>query len=316
MKNMANIVFLDRKSLGSDLDLGRFQELGNITEYDFSTSDEIPERVKDADIIITNKCQMNENTLGEAKKVKAVCVTATGVNNLDIPYLEGAGIHWHNVAGYSTDSVAQHTLALVLYLYEHLPYYDEYVKSGAYAGDTLFTHFERPFCELTGKTWGIVGLGAIGRRTAQIASSFGCRVVYYSTSGVERKEDYPSVSWDELLETSDIITIHAPLNEKTKDLFGREAFKKMKKSALLVNVGRGPILVEKDLAEAIDTGEIAAAGLDVLEKEPMVKDSPFLSMKHKERILITPHIAWASLEARKRLMDIIYQQVKEELELH
>ena len=310
---MANIVFLDRKSLGSDLDLSSFQKLGNITEYDFSTSEEIPERVKDADIIITNKCEMKEETIGGAKKLKAVCVTATGVNNLDIPYLERKGIHWHNVAGYSTDSVAQHTLALVLYLYEHLPYYDNYVKSGAYAGDTLFTHFERPFCELTGKTWGIVGLGAIGRRTAQIAAAFGCKVVYYSTSGIQRKEDYPAVTWEGLLENSDIITIHAPLNENTRNLFDKKAFQQMKKEAILVNVGRGPIVVEQDLADAIDAGEIGGAGLDVLEKEPMAKNSPFLTMKHKERMLITPHIAWASLEARRRLMDIIYQQVAEEL---
>ena len=310
---MANIIFLDRKSLGSDLNLDNFKNLGNVIEYDFSTKEEIKERVKDADIIITNKCRMDEETLKEAKHLKAVCVTATGINNLDLPYLEGRGIHWHNVAGYSTDSVAQHTLALALYLYEHLPYYDSYVKDGAYADDTLFTHFERPFCELAGKTWGIVGMGAIGRRTAKIAASFGCRVVYYSTSGVEREEEYPRVGWEELLETSDIISIHAPLNDNTLHLFDKEAFKKMKKEALLINVGRGPIVVEEDLAKALDAGEIAGAGLDVLAQEPMAKESPFLSMEHSERLLITPHIAWESVEARKRLMDIVLSQVEEEL---
>lgn len=308
-----NIVFLDRKSLGDDLDLSEFKKLGNVTEYGFTETADIPERAKDADILIVNKTLVNEQTIGTATHLRAVCVTATGVNNIDIPYLESHGIHWHNVAGYSTDSVAQHTIAIALYMYEHLPYYDDYTRSGKYASDTLFTHFAKTFHELTGKQWGIVGLGAIGHRVAEIASVLGCNVVYYSTSGVERPEKYPRLDWDEFLETSDIISIHSPLNSHTEGLFNTAAFEKMKSDALLVNVARGQIVNEQDLADALDNGTIAAAALDTLSREPMAADSPFLRMKNKDRILITPHIGWASTEARQRLMKIILEQLKEEI---
>lgn len=310
-----NIVFLDRKSLGDDLDLSGFRELGDVTEYNFTEPDEVQERAKDADILIVNKTQINESTISDASHLKAVCVTATGVNNIDIPYLESRGIHWHNVAGYSTDSVAQHTIAIALYMYEHLPYYDDYTKSGKYASDTLFTHFARTFHELSGKQWGIVGLGAIGHKVAEIASAFGCRVVYFSTSGVARPEKYPRLEWDEFLETSDIISIHSPLNEHTEGLFDRTAFEKMKPDLLLVNVARGQIVNEQDLADALDNGTIAAAAIDTLSQEPMSPESPFLKMNHKDRILITPHIGWAATEARQRLMKMILEQVKEEINL-
>ncbi|MBQ3931391.1 MAG: hydroxyacid dehydrogenase, partial [Firmicutes bacterium] len=263
-----NIVFLDRKSIGDDLDLSAFDKLGNVVMYDFSTPAEARERTRDADIIVLNKTPINEQTIGLADRLKLVCVTATGTNNLDKDYLDRRGIQWRNVAGYSTESVAQHTFALLLYVWEHLRYYDEYVKSGSYADDKLFTHFAQNFRELAGKTWGIIGLGTIGRRVAQIAEAFGCRVQYYSTSGRNHTDDYKEVDFGELLATSDIVSIHAPLNAQTEGLMDAAAFKQMKKTAVLINVGRGPIIVEKDLAEALRDGEIAGAGLDVLSVEP------------------------------------------------
>ena len=305
-----NIVFLDRKSIGDDLDLSAFDKLGNVVMYDFSTPAEARGRTKDADIIVLNKTPINEQTIGLADRLKLVCVTATGTNNLDKDYLDRRGIQWRNVAGYSTESVAQHTFALLLYVWEHLRYYDEYVKSGSYADDKLFTHFAQNFRELAGKTWGIIGLGTIGRRVAQIAEAFGCKVQYYSTSGKNHTEDYKEVSFGELLVTSDIVSIHAPLNAQTEGLMDAAAFKQMKKTAVLINVGRGPIIVEKDLAEALKSGTIAAAGLDVLTAEPMSKESPFCGLKDG-RLFITPHIAWASVEARTRLMDIIAEQIRE-----
>ena len=305
------IVFLDRKTIGEDLDLSGFDRFGEVVMYDFSEPKEVAERVKDADIIVLNKTRIDEKTVGDAENLKLVCVTATGTNNLDKDFLARCGIEWRNVAGYSTETVAQHTFALLFYLFEHLGYYDDYVKSGKYAGDRLFTHFEKNFHELAGKTWGIIGLGAIGHRVAEIASAFGCSVQYYSTSGKNHDSAVKEVSFDELLATSDIISIHAPLNDDTMGLINSEALHKMKREAILLNLGRGPIIVEEDLCKAIDEGAIAGVGLDVLSEEPMRKDSPFLTLMHSERVLITPHIAWASIEARRRLMKIIEGQISE-----
>lgn len=308
-----NIVFLDRKSIGDDLDLGSFDSLGKVITYDFTTVDEAPDRVKDADVIVINKVPINEKTIGNAANLKLVCVTATGTNNLDKEYLAKRNIEWRNVAGYSTETVTQHTFALLFYLLEHMPYYDEYVKNGKYAGDKLFTHFDRCFHELNGKNWGIIGLGAIGRRVAEVAKTFGCNISYYSTSGKNHTADYTEKTFDELLSSSDIISIHAPLDQNTERLIDLNALKKMKSSALLLNLGRGPIVVEEDLCKALDEEMIAGAGLDVLCEEPMNPNSPFLKLKNKDRIIITPHIAWASIEARVRLMDIVYHQINDYL---
>ena len=305
------IVFLDRKTIGDDLDLSGFNRLGEVVMYDFSDPEEVPDRVKDADVIVLNKTRIDESTIGTAEKLKLICVTATGTNNLDKDYLASKGIEWRNVAGYSTETVAQHTFALLFYLFEHLPYYNEYVKSGKYAGDRLFTHFAKNFHELSGKTWGIIGLGAIGHRVAEIAKAFGCEVQYYSTSGKNHDSNVKEVGFKELLRTSDIVSIHAPLNSDTQGLINMEALKEMKRSAILLNLGRGPIVSEDDLCKALDEGLIAGAGLDVLSVEPMEKNSPFLSMKNRDRVFITPHIAWASVEARVRLMEIIEEQIKD-----
>ena len=305
------LVFLDTKTIGEDIDLSAYDALGEVVKYGFSTLEEIPERVKDADVLIVNKIAINEQTIGNAKNLKLVCVTATGTNNLDKEYLEKRGIAWRNVAGYSTESVTQHTFALLFYLLEKIRYYDDYVKDEKYINDTVFTHFAEHFNEVNGKTWGIIGLGTIGRRVADIAKAFGARVIYYSASGSPAQEGYEQVDFDTLLSKSDIVSVHAPLNEYTKDLMDREAFAKMKKTAIFLNLGRGPIVVEQDLYEALETGEIAAAGLDVLCEEPMSETNPLAKIKDSKKLIITPHIAWASVEARNRLMQIIVEQIRE-----
>lgn len=305
------IVFLDVKTIGEDIDLSGYEALGEVVKYDFSTPEQARERTRDADVIILNKVEINEKSIGEADRLKLVCVTATGTNNLDKEYLAERGIAWRNVAGYSTETVAQHTFALLFYLFEKLSYYDDYVKSEKYIGDVSFTHFDHVFHELTGKTWGIIGLGNIGRRVADIAKMFGCHVIYYSTSGKNSQPGYERVEFDELLEKSDIVSVHAPLTDETQGLMDAEAFSKMKESAIFLNLGRGPIVVEKDLAAALDNGDIAAAGLDVLSVEPMREDNPLRRIKDSEKLIITPHIAWASVEARTRLMEIILGQIKE-----
>ncbi len=310
---MMKIVFLDRKTIGEDIDLSKFNEFGEVVIYDYSTPEQAAERTTDADVIILNKVPINESTIGNAKQLKLVCVTATGTNNLDKEYLDKRCIAWRNVAGYSTEAVAQHTLALVLNLFEHINYYDSYVKGEKYVNDTMFTHFEMHFNEIFGKTWGIIGLGAIGKRVAQIASCMGANVIYYSTSGRNHDDIYKEADFDTLLSTSDIISIHAPLDDNTLHLIDKAALEKMKSSAVLVNVGRGPIIVEKDLADALESGQIAAAGLDVLDKEPMTEDNPLKNIKDSNKLLITPHIAWAAVEARERLMAIIYGQIKDYL---
>ncbi len=309
------IVFLDAKSIGEDMDLSGFEKLGEVVKYDFSTPQEVGQRVKDADVIVLNKVPVNEKTIGTADNLKLVCVTATGTNNLDKEYLDRRGIAWRNVAGYSTESVAQHTFALLFYLLEHLPYYDEYVKSEKYVGDRMFTHFDRKFSEINGMTWGIIGMGAIGRRVAELASLFGCKVVYFSTTGKNHQPGYQQVSLENLLEISDIVSVHAPLTNDTENLMDQRAFSKMKKSAIFLNLGRGPIVSEQALADALNQGQIRAAGLDVLSMEPMSSDNPLRTIKDSDRLLITPHIAWASVEARTRLMKIIQGQIQEFFEL-
>lgn len=305
------IVFLDVKTIGDDIDLSGYDALGEVVKYGFSTPEEIPERIKDANVIILNKAPVTEQTIGDAKNLKLVCVTATGTNNLDKEYLAKRKIAWRNVAGYSTESVAQHTFALLFYLLEKLSYYDAYVKEERYVNDTIFTHFAEHFNQICGKTWGIIGLGNIGRRVADIAKAFGANVIYYSTTGKNTQEGYTRVDFDTLLATSDILSVHAPLTAETENLMDKDAFSKMKPSAVFLNLGRGAIVVEQDLADALNTHQIAAAGLDVLCEEPMSRDNPLLSIKDSRHLFITPHIAWASVEARTNLMNIILEQIKE-----
>ena len=305
------LAILDATTLGEDVNLDIFKDFGYLEIYPITaTKEETIERVKDKNIIITNKVVIDKDVMDNAPNLKLICVAATGYNNIDINYAKQKGIAVTNVAGYSTNSVVQHTFAMLFYLLESLRYYDDYVKSGEYSKSPIFTHIGRPFWEISGKTWGIIGLGTIGKKVAQVAESFGCDVIYYSTSGKNLSQSYPHKALDELLSVSDIVSIHAPLNENTKNLITYDKIKLMKKTAILLNLGRGGIVNEKDLAKAIDEGLIAAAGLDVLEKEPISPDNPLLSIKNKDRLLITPHIAWTSLEARQTLVKEIYLNIE------
>ncbi|MSS63143.1 D-2-hydroxyacid dehydrogenase [Lachnospiraceae bacterium WCA-693-APC-MOT-I] len=307
---MVKIVFLETKTLGDDINLSKFNKLGKVVFYETSKEDEIAERVTGADVVVVNKLPMNQKTLGDKTTVKLICVTATGTNNIDYIYTREKKIAVTNVKGYSTPTVVQHTFALYFYLMEHLAYYDNYVKSGQYAESNLFTHLDRCFHDLQSMTWGIVGLGEIGRGVAAMAQAFGADVIYYSTSGKNKNQDFLQVEFDELLGRSDVVSVHAPLNENTKGLFGYEAFQKMKPSAYFLNLGRGHIVVEEDLARALNENLIAGAGLDVLCKEPMTSENSLLKVNNREKLIITPHIAWASVEARERLMEEVYKNIE------
>lgn len=304
-----NIVFLEADNLGSDMNFDRFSQLGEVTIYKETAPEQVAERIADAEAVIVNKLMMDEETLKDAPHIRYIGITATGKNNIDFAYTGKRGICVTNVAGYSTDVVAQHTFAMTLYLMEHLRYYDEYVKSGEYTKSRTFCHMDRSFYELSGKTWGILGLGAIGGRVAQIAEAFGCRVIFHSPSGTKRKEKYTQVDFDTLLAQSDILSVHAPLTQKTHHLMDYEAFCKMKPSSVFINVGRGPIVEENGLCQALSEGRIAAAGLDVLEREPMDKESPLRRLADSDALLITPHIAWAAVEARHRLLDEVWENL-------
>ena len=308
---MRKIVMLERDNIGEDVDLSYFENLGELTVYGTTEYEQVKERIGDAEVLVINKIPMNEATLAEAEHVKLICVTATGTDNVDMEYCAGRGIAVKNVRSYSTESVVQHTFAMLFYLYEKLRFYDDYVKDGEYIKCPGFTYFGETFHELSGKTWGIVGLGEIGARVADIAKAFGCKVIYYSTSGKNSNANYERVDFDTLLEESDIVSIHAPLNEQTKHLFTYDVFEKMKESAYLLNLGRGPIVKEDDLYRALTENLIAGAGLDVLEKEPMSPDNPLFKLKDSRKILITPHIAWATTEARSRLMENVYRNIEE-----
>lgn len=303
------LVFLEAANLGEDMTFDRFFELGEVVVYGQTPEELITERIADADAVLVNKLPMNESTLKDSKYLKYIGVTATGTNNIDYEYTNERGIRVTNVAGYSTDVVAQHTFAMTLYLLEHLRYYDDYVKSGKYTDSDSFCHMAEKFNELSGKTWGIIGLGAIGKRVAQIARAFGCHVIYCSPSGKNKNTEYQQVDFDTLLSQSDIVSVHTPLSEKTYHLMDYDAFCKMKRSAIFINVARGPVVDEKGLQKALHKEKIAAAGLDVLEQEPMSKDSPLRKLHSSDRLLITPHIAWAAVEARTRLLDEVWMNL-------
>ena len=303
MENRLKIVIMERDTLGDDVSLEAFSEFGDVVCYHKSEPSENALRAKDADILVVNKIPMNEETLAEASHLKLICLTATGTNNVDFAYTNARGITVCNVKGYSTDSVVQHTFALLFYVFEKLAYYDNFVKSGEYAKNDIFSHFSMPFRELAGKTWGIIGLGAIGTKVGEIAEAFGCRVIYYSTSGTHHTDRFPERTLPELLAESDVVSIHCPLSPATKNLMGDEQFRQMKKDAVLLNLGRGPIVDEEALARALTEGEIAGAGLDVLAKEPMDPASPLLPIKDSTKLVITPHIAWATVEARTRCVE-------------
>jgi len=305
---MKTIVILDGKTMGN-VNFNLLNEFGEVRYYDNTLPESVEERVKDANVILTNKVVLNENNLAGSENLELICEMATGYNNIDTEYAKEKGIGVANVAGYSTTSVAQHTFATLLHIYDEIAYYDNYVKSGEYSKSHTFTNLDREFRDISGKVWGIIGLGAIGKRVARIAEAFGAEVQYYSTSGTNNSSEYKNVSFDELLKTSDIISIHAPLNEKTSGLINYDAISRLKRNAVLINMGRGPIVVEADLAKALNEHLIKAAALDVFQTEPIKEDNPLLSISNKEKLVMTPHIAWASLESRERLVNEIIKNI-------
>ncbi len=302
------IVLLDALTFGNT-DLSGFDELGDIVVYQTTTGKQTQERITDASVIVTNKVIITKELMQNSPSLKLICVAATGMNNVDLESASAMGIEVKNVAGYSTDSVIQHTFSMLFYLMGHSRYYDEYVKDGSYSRSGLFTDISKPFFEIKGKKWGIIGLGSIGRGVAQIADAFGAKVCYYSTSGKNVNRDFLNVDLNTMLITCDIITIHAPLNEQTTNLLDYEQLLTCKDGATVLNLGRGGIINEDAIVKIVDEKNINI-GLDVLTAEPMRENHPFLSIKNKDSLYITPHIAWASSEARDTLIASVIENIK------
>lgn len=305
-----NIVILERNSVGTDIDISCYDRLGTVTSYRNSLREDVAEKITDADILIANKVPLNGETLKDAPKVKLICELATGYDNIDLEYCKSRGIRVVNSRNYCTPAVVQHTFALALNVLEHLHYYDNYVKGGAYAAQDRFSNFDLPYPELMGKTWGIVGMGNIGKGVAEVAKAFGCKVIYYSTTGKNVVEGYEAVDKDTLLRNSDILSLHCPLNDTTRYLIDMDALCKMKPTAVLVNVARGAVVNNKDLYRALTENIIAGAGLDVLEQEPITAENPLSTFMDSNRLIITPHMAWASTEARQRVVEEVYKNIE------
>lgn len=302
------IAILDALTFG-EIDLSAFDALGEVSLYQTTTPEQTQERIIEADVIVTNKVVITQEQMRAAKNLKLIAIAATGMNNVDLNAAKELAIEVKNVAGYSTDSVIQHTFSMLFYLIGHSSYYDSFVKDSSYAKSPIFTNISRPFFEIKGKKWGIIGLGAIGRGVASVASAFGAELLYHSTSGALREEPYKSVSLETLMSSCDIISIHAPLNEQTQNLLGYKELSQCKEGAVILNLGRGGIIDEEAVARIIDERDISF-GLDVLEREPIRENHPLMSIKNSQNLYITPHIAWASTEARERLIELIIENIK------
>lgn len=303
------IVCLDTDTLGIDADLSVFSKFGEFVGYKMTKPNETIDRLKDADVVITNKVLITKDVI-EATNLKLICVSATGVNNIDLEAAKAKNIPVKNVAGYSTNSVIQQTFTSLFSLLGSLNYYNDYCQSGKWCKSDIFTHLDNPITEIAGKEFGIIGLGTIGKGVAKIAKAFGANVRYFSTSGKNQDSEFIGVSLDALLKTCDVISIHAPLNENTKNLIGENEIAKMKKGAILMNFGRGGIVDESAIARAID--ELGVKFItDVLEVEPMKENHPLLSVKNRQNLIITPHIAWASVEARKTLVSLVAKNIED-----
>ena len=294
------IVLLDALTFGKT-DLTAFNALGEVEIFQTTSAEQVGERITNADVIVTNKVVITDMHMQNSPTLKLISIAATGMNNVDLEAAKKRNIEVKNVAGYSTDSVIQHTFSMLFYLMGHSRYYDEVVKDGTYSRSPIFTDVSHPYFEIKGKKWGFIGLGAIGRGVANIARAFGAEIFYYSTSGVNRTEDFQRTDLDKMLKECDIISIHAPLNEKTNNLLDYEQLLTCKDRAVVLNLGRGGIINEEAVARIIDEKNISF-GLDVLTQEPMRENHPLLSVKSKENLYITPHIAWASVEARDKLI--------------
>ena len=302
------IVLLDTLTFGST-DLSGFDAFGEVEIFQTTSKDQTQARIANADVIVTNKVVITDVHMQKCKNLKLICIAATGMNNVNLEAAAQENIQVKNVAGYSTDSVIQHTFSMLFYLVGHSRYYDEVVKDGTYSRSPIFTDVSKPFFEIKDKKWGIIGLGSIGRGVANIAKAFGAEIYYYSTSGVNRTDDFQRVNLEELLKNCDVITIHAPLNDKTNNLLDYEQLQMCKDGACILNLGRGGIINEEAVAKIIDEKNISF-GLDVLTQEPMKENHPFLSVKNKENLYISPHIAWTSVEARDRLIALTIENIK------
>ena len=303
-----NIVFLDAYSLGK-ADLSAIRALGNYTEYEYTRRDQIIERCREAEVAITNKVVFDRATLEQLPRLRLICVAATGMNHIDLEAAAERGIAVKNAVGYSTHSVTETTIGAAIALMRQVVYYDRYVKQ-EYGGSERQYHFGRTTHQLFGSRWGIIGLGNIGHSVAKVAEALGCEVAYTSTSGVAREEPYPCLPLDELLAWADVVSIHAPLNDRTRGLIGARELARMKPSALLINVARGGIVDEAALAAALDEGRLAAAALDVFAHEPLEADSPLLRLRNADRLLLSPHNAWSPVEAVAVLVECIARNIR------
>ena len=303
------IVFLDEYSV-CGRDLSSIKRFGDYTGYDVTSPEQVLERCADAEVVISNKVVLNAAIIASLPKLRLICVAATGMNNIDLNAAAEHGVEVRNAVGYSTYSVAETTICSALSLLREVTYYDNYFKSGEYAKSERIFNFDRPTAQLRGKRWGIIGMGNIGREVARLAEAFGCDVAYYSTSGVERNEAYNKLSLNELLNSSDVISIHCPLNERTQNLISAEELAMMKKSAILINVARGGIVNEAALAEALNSGNLRGAALDVFTSEPL-RESPLYNLQDPYRLLASPHNAWSSVEAIDRLIACIAGNIQE-----
>ena len=315
------IVFLDSDTMG-DVSFAPIEKAGELILYPRSTPEEALERVRDCNVMIVNKVIVDQKLIDAAKNLKLICEAATGINNIDVEYAEKKGIPVRNAAGYSTESVAQITFMHILNLVSHGLYYDRRVKNGEYYRTGIFADMSWHFYELKGKRLGIIAMGNIGRRVAEIASAFGMEIAYYSTSGTSHCKDYPSFPLERLLAESDIVTIHAPFNERTCNLITLDKMRLMKHSAYILNMGRGGIINEEDLVTALKEDIIAGAAVDVYAKEPLSPDHPYMQLKDyydkdghciKDKLLMTPHIAWTSDEALETLVRKIAENIEKEL---
>ena len=303
------IACLDIESLGS-VNLSPFEQYGEVVYFDNTEPEETIRNIGSAEIIVINKVRINREIMEACPNLRLICVAATGMNTIDLEAAAEKGIQVKNVSGYSTQSVTQITFAVLLSLMCKIEYFDRFVRSGEYAKGRSFTHHGRVFSELAGKQFGIIGLGAIGKRVAEVAAAFGAYPVYYSTSGKNFDTTYPRLELDALLRTSDVVSIHAPLNNNTQNLIDYKRICMMKPTAYLLNMGRGNIINEADLARALDEERIAGAGLDVHAKEPIEADNPLLFIKNRERLIQTPHIAWISHEARTLLVEKVAENIR------
>lgn len=306
------IVFLDTDTV-ADLpeELDKFSQLGQFTGYRATSPEQVVPRLAGAQVVITNKVVIGKPELDQLPDLQLICVAATGTNNVDKAEAAKRGIPVRNVSGYSTNAVAQLTITSLFTLSMDLIHLNEAVYDGTYAKSPSFSYWRQPYFELGGARYGIIGMGTIGRRVAELATAYGAKVVYYSTSGRNTDQPYPAVSLDELLTTCEVISIHCPLTEETRNLIGQAELAKMKASAYLINVARGGIVNEAALVAALNDGQIAGAASDVFTTEPIPTDHPFLHVKERHRLLLTPHMGWASVEARMELLAGVRGNVEE-----